>query len=321
MTMEAVIIGIFVFFTVFIALRAIVSFLGRGKEEIAQRMLNLTREGKINGKEKTDENKKPNRKLINALRLLTPKGVLDRAEHDLLQTDILLRPEELVMVQIGAVVGPSFAVFFLLGNVALAGFLAFAGAIIPTIYIRTAKTRRQKKFNDQLGEAMGIMANSLRAGFSFLQTLDSLHKETSPPLSIEFGRALREMKLGTPTELALHNMTKRVKSDDFELIVTAVGIQRQVGGNLAEILDNIAFTIKERLRIKGEVKTLTAQGKISGMIVGVLPVLLALVISVSNPDYISVLFRDTLGMLLLGSAVISQVIGVILIKRIINIEL
>jgi tight adherence protein B len=319
--MEAVKICVIVFFTVFVALRAVTSFIGRGKEEIAQRMLTLTRDGRINGDEKASESKKPNRRLINALRLFTPKGILDKAEEDLLQTDILLRPEELVFVQIGAVVVPSFAVFFLLGNAGLAAVLAIAGAIVPTLYIKSAKTRRHKKFNDQLGDAIGIMSNSLKAGFSFLQTLDSLHRETTPPLSVEFGRALREMKLGTPTEVALQNMTKRVHSDDFELIVTAVSIQRQVGGNLGEILDNIAFTIKERLRIKGEIKTLTAQGKISGIIVGALPILLGLVISVTNPSYMSILFRETLGMVLLGAAFVSQIIGIVLIKKIINIEI
>jgi len=128
------------------------------------------------------------------------------------------------------------------------------------------------------------------------------------------------MKLGTPTEEALHNMTRRVKSEDFDLIVTAVSIQRQVGGNMAEILDNIAFTIKERLRIKGEVRTLTAQGRISGTVIALLPILLAGFLAVVNPSYMMVLFTNPLGLIMLGGAAVSELFGYLLIRKIVNIN-
>ncbi|MBS4021932.1 MAG: type II secretion system F family protein [Dethiobacter sp.] len=319
--MDAVRITILIFFAAFIGLRAVTSLFGRGKEEIAQRMLTYTRDSSTMQKGEKDEGyKKPSGKIANAFRALTPKKILDKAEQDLMQTDILLRPEELIIIQAAAVVVPAIIALGVLENMSLAIILSAAGAITPTLYLRLAKVRRQKKFNDQLGDAVGIMSNSLRAGFSFLQTLDSLHKETTPPLSVEFGRALREMKLGTPTEEALQNMSKRVKSDDFDLIIVAVNIQRQVGGNLAEILDNIAFTIKERLRIKGEIKTLTAQGRISGIIVGVLPLVLGLFIFFTNPAHVKMLFTHPLGIIMLIAGLVSLLVGIALIRKIVNIE-
>ena len=312
-------IAVLIFLTVFIVLRGLASLLTKDKEEIAQRVATFTRDNRTQQEDKTDSGEK-GRPLLNILRILTPQKMLDKAEQELLQTDILLRPEELVFMQIGAVIFPFIFSLLIFENIGLAVLLSVLGVIAPSIFIKNAKLRRQKRFNEQLGDALSIMSNSLKAGFSFLQTLDSLQKEMGPPLSTEFNRALREMRLGTTTDEALYSMTKRVRSDDLELIVTAVNIQRQVGGNLAEILDNIAFTIKERLRIKGEVKTLTAQGRISGVIVGALPMFLAIIIFITNPSYMASLFKNPIGYFLIGGAIISELIGASLIKKIVDIE-
>jgi len=140
------------------------------------------------------------------------------------------------------------------------------------------------------------------------------------PLAMEFAKTLREINFGTTTEQALQNMVFRVESDDLDLMITSVLIQRQIGGNLAEILDNISNTLRERIRIKGEIKTLTAQGRISGIIIGLLPPILIGVLLLLNPNYIGVLLEKKIGILLLSVGALSEVIGVMIIRKIVNIE-
>jgi tight adherence protein B len=203
----------------------------------------------------------------------------------------------------------------------LAGFIgAIVGYMIPILLLHAKIERRTKAFNDQLGDTLILIANSLRTGYSFMQALEMVAREMPQPISIEFGRTLREMNLGVTTEDALNNLAKRINSDDLDLVITAVLIQRQVGGNLAEILDNIAVTIRERVKIKGEIKTMTAQGRISGMIIGIMPIGLGAIIYSINPEYIKILFTAPLGKMMLLGAVISEFFGILLIRKIVNIE-
>ncbi len=164
------------------------------------------------------------------------------------------------------------------------------------------------------------MSNSLRAGYSFLQAMDMVAREMSPPISEEFTSTMKEMSLGSPTETALATLSDRVGSEDLELVVTAVLIQRQIGGNLAEVLDNIADTIRERVKLRREIKTLTAQGRMSGIIIGVLPCALGVFLYAVNPEYISLLFTHPTGRLMVGLAVFGEFIGMLVIRRIIAIE-
>lgn len=315
-------ISLLVFSAVLLLVGVITGRAGQDKEEIAQRVRMVTGDGST-GQRSTDsaQKKNPFSGLSSLFRILTPNRVLAKVEADLVQADIPLKAEEMVLANLATAIIPSLFFYLLLGNEVLAVIMAVAGAYTPSLFISSARIKRLRKFNDQLGDALTIMANSLRAGFSFLQTMDSLSKELAAPISTEFARALREMRLGTTTEEALRNMADRIQSEDLELIVTAVTIQRQVGGNLAEILDNIGTTISERVRIKGEVKTLTAQGRISGTIVALLPLFLAGLISVMNPPYMALLFTHPVGLFLVGSAVIAELIGVMAIKKIVNIEL
>jgi tight adherence protein B len=315
-------VAILVFFVIFFAVQALTARVEGKSAEVVNRVKKFS--SPVRDIENKD-NKQVKKTLLTAFgtmfKVFTPKKFLDRMEADLVQADVLLKPEEMIFINLAAAVAPAIFAALVLQNIAAAVLLAPIGAIVPQVYLKSAKARRVKKFNDQLGDALMIMANSLRAGFSFLQTMDSLSKELAPPISVEFGRALKEMRLGTPTEEALHNMTQRIESDDLELIVTAVNIQRQVGGNLAQILDNIATTINERVRIKGEIKTLTAQGRISGTIVALLPVFLMLVISLMNPPYIGLLFSHPVGFMLLGAAIVSEFIGIMMIKKVVNVEM
>lgn len=201
---------------------------------------------------------------------------------------------------------------------------ALGGAVlflwIPFLIVRIRTRRRMKAFNHQLGDALILISNSLRTGYSFIQSFDLVAREMQPPMSEEFSRTMKEMNLGMTTEDALEKMTKRIPSNDLDLVITAVLIQRQVGGNLAELLDNLAHTIRERVTIRGHIRTLTAQGRISGIIISLLPLGIGGIIYYFNPEYIKVLFTHSVGSKLLMGACVSQVVGIFLVRRIVNIK-
>jgi len=241
-------------------------------------------------------------------------------EKELARADLPLRAEEFLLFTILGIVLASLALLMFTGSFVLMTLVLVVLLPLPYLTILRAKQQRLVKFSAQIGDALVIIANSLRSGFSFLQAMDLVRKEMPDPIAREFGRTFQEISLGTPTEQALQNMAERVGSDDLDMVVTAVLIQRQVGGNLAEVLDNIAHTIRERIRIKGEIKTLTAQGRISGLIVGLLPTALTILLFAINPKYISLLFTTTPGLLMLGAAFIAQATGFLIINKIVDIK-
>lgn len=196
---------------------------------------------------------------------------------------------------------------------------AIAGWLVPHYYVLWRARRRLQQFVNQLGDTIGLMANSLRAGYSLLQTMDLVARESSPPIADEFRRVVREVGLGVPLQEALEHMLRRVPSDDLDLLVTAIAINHEVGGNLAQILEVIGETIRERVRIKGEIRVLTAQQSLSGYVISLLPVGLAIVIFLLNPDYLGSLFTWPWICMPIG-AVISMVIGFFVMRRIVAIE-
>ena len=165
-----------------------------------------------------------------------------------------------------------------------------------------------------------MVANAMRAGFSFLQAMDLVSKEMEPPISDEFKHVMRDIGLGASVERALDDMDKRVGSPDFSLVVTAVLIQQQVGGDLAHILDTISDTIQDRIRMRREVRTLTAQGRMSGWVLAILPFGLGALISVMNPSYMEPLFTERVGQIAIGAAVVMVLIGFFVIQRIVDID-
>ncbi len=235
------------------------------------------------------------------------------------QAGVPLRIEEIVFT---ALFAAAVITFLIISNhVVQAVVVGIVAIFFPALWLASMRRKRLQKFNSQLGEALVLMANSLRAGFSFLQAMDLISKESPVPLRDEFSMVLREIQLGVPTEKALAGMAERIASADLEMMVTAVLIQRQVGGNLAEVLEKIAGTIKERVRIKGEIKTLTAQGRISGIIIGLLPMVLAAVLIFVNPEYIKVLISDPIGPVLIFFGLLSQLLGALMIKKIVSLGL
>ncbi len=160
------------------------------------------------------------------------------------------------------------------------------GAIAPRMYVKSQQRKRLQKFNDQLPDMLNLMVNGLRAGYSTMQALEAISKELPPPINDEFRRVVQELQIGIPMETALENLLRRIPSDDLDFVVTAINVQREVGGNLSEILDNISFTIRERIRIKGEIRVLTAQVRTSGTVLSFIPFGLTLVLWFLNPEYL-----------------------------------
>lgn len=255
-----------------------------------------------------------------ASKIFAAKEFTKKVEAELMRADIPLRGEEFVMINFMLMTAFGLLLTLLTRNAILGWLGVVAGFILPRVIVKRIKQKRIQRFNSQIGDSLVVMSNSLRAGFSFLQAMELVSREMPSPISVEFSRTLREMNLGTPTEEALLSLTNRIESEDLDLVITAVLIQRQVGGNLSEVLDGISHTIRERIRIKGEIRTLTAQGRISGIIVGVLPLAIGLILSVINPKYIGALFTDPVGWALLTVGVISMTIGAALIKKIVDIK-
>ncbi|TCS83332.1 type II secretion system F family protein [Tepidibacillus fermentans] len=192
--------------------------------------------------------------------------------------------------------------------------------IFPSIWLKNKIKKRKRLLEMQLPEMINMISNSLKAGYSLIQSLELLSQEMSAPLSEEIQRMLQEMRIGVPTEDALIHFNQRIDSQDLDLIITAMLIQRQVGGNLSEILDTIGETIRERIRIQGEIKSLTAQGRMSMIIFMLLPIGLGIFIGLSNPEYIKPLFVNPLGWAMMTLAFMGQIIGALLIKKITSIE-
>lgn len=197
---------------------------------------------------------------------------------------------------------------------------AFVGILMGFALLGMRIRRRRKKFTNQLGDMLTMVANALRAGFSFMQAFELISREMDAPMGREVQLVVNEVNLGNTLESALDNMQRRVASPDFELVVTAVLIQRQVGGDLASILDTISETIAERVRMRREVMALTAQGRASAMVVGLVPVALAGAMSIFNPNYLKPLIETDMGRMFVLGAIILELIGILIIRRIVDIK-
>ncbi len=239
----------------------------------------------------------------------------------LARADVKLRPREWYLIRVGTVLLLALIGFGLYRNLIFTAVGAVIGVFVPPLVLRFRERRRSRAFNDQLGDVLILLSNGLKAGYSFPQALASIARSANPPVAEEFARATREIQLGITTDEALGHMVQRIRSEDLDLVVTAVGIQRVVGGNLAEILDNIAFTIRERIRIKGEIRTLTAQARASSYIITALPIFLVLVLQALNPTYLAPLlsFKGPGPYVLMATAV-SIAFAFYVMQRIANIE-
>jgi len=254
------------------------------------------------------------------MKFISTTKLLKNLSDELSVASVPLKAEEFILIWILVTVLPSllFALFGLDVIICLA--LALIGLSIPPVLIKRAKSKKMSLFDSQLSDAISIMSNSLRSGFSLQQSMKSIAREMPDPISKEFSRTLREIQLGVSMENALGNLVLRIQNTDLELIVSAVLIQRQVGGNLAEILESISNTIKERLKIKKDVRVLTSSARMSGMIVGLLPVFLLCVLMLINPNYMKIFFTTQAGIFMLVVSVVLEIIGFSIVKKIVTIK-
>ena len=202
----------------------------------------------------------------------------------------------------------------------LAPLVGISLGALPFVWLWMAKKKRLKKFGQQLPEALELISRALRAGHSLGSGFQLVCSEMSEPLGPEFGAVFEEQNLGVPLEEALYNMTERVPNLDLKFFATAVVLQRQTGGDLAEILDKIGHLIRERFKIYGQIQALTGEGRLSGIVLLALPPALFVVMLRLNPKYVMVLFEDPLGIKLMTFAIISQVLGALVIRKIVNIK-
>ncbi len=251
--------------------------------------------------------------------------LFENISRDLARADLKLRPAEYIAVIVISIFG-----FGVVGFIISSGSMIFAfvgmlsGAFVPRMYVKTQEKGRLKRFNNQLSDMLNLTVNGLRAGFSTLQALEAVSRELPPPINEEFHRVVQEMQLGIPMEEALDHLLRRINSDDLDLVITAINVQREVGGNLAEILDSISFTIRERVRIKGEIAALTAQGRATAWVISAMPVILMGLLFLINREYIMQFFNPetrSCGIPLIVLAGIMVVTGFIATQKIVDIDI
>lgn len=248
----------------------------------------------------------------------------DGLAKQLARADLKLKPAEYIALMIILAVGVGFLVWFLAGQSIIFGIIGAAlGAYIPRLYVRRQQSLRLVKFGEQLPDMLNLMVNGLRAGYSTVQAMEAVGKELPPPISDEFRRVVQEIQLGVPMEQALDNLLRRIPSDDLDLTITAMNVQREVGGNLAEILDTISHTIRERVRIKGEIRVLTTQVMYSGRFLAMMPVFIALALWFLNRPYMMLFFDPEtrmIGIPLLAIGAIMIIAGYFVMTKIADIE-
>jgi tight adherence protein B len=248
---------------------------------------------------------------------------LIKMERELRLAESRLQPVDFIAIRI-ALAGLGFAgpFLFLPSPFGLiAGVIAaLVGMMLPQYWLNWRKEGRRKKLEEQLPDALVFVSNSLKAGFGLLQSLSMAADQLEHPIAKELDQTVYETNVGSSMDEAFLALGERCDSYDLDLVVTAVLIQRAAGGNLSEILENVAATMRERVRIRGEIRTLTAQQTLTGMVIAGLPVAVGGMFLVVSPDYITTLFTDTMGQVALGMAVILETIGVIVIRRILAIE-
>jgi len=253
-------------------------------------------------------------------RFAQAQGFGEKLDAQLEAAGISMRSGEFVVATVGAGLLGAVLGAAMLQNVILAAVIGVVGALVPTVILRMALGRRSEKMREQLPDVLTIMASSLRAGHSFLQALDTTAREIQAPADVEFQRLVAEIRLGRPAEDALEALADRVGSPDFRWAVLAVNIQREVGGNLAEILDNVSDTLRERAMMRRQIRVLTAEGRLSAWVLAILPFALALYMFAVNPKYISLLFTTQIGLFMLGVGGVLLVLGILWMRKIVDID-
>jgi tight adherence protein B len=214
----------------------------------------------------------------------------DRIARELARADLKFKVAEYYALIFISTVVVGLLAYIIQPN-AISGVIgAVIGFFIPRFYVKRQQAVRLQKFNDQLSDMLNLMVNGLRAGYSTLQAMEAVSRELPSPIRDEFHRVVQEMQIGISMEKALDNLLRRIPSEDLDFVITAINVQREVGGNLSEILDTISFTIRERVRIKGEIRVMTAQVRTSATVLSMIPVFLTIALWFISPEYIKSFF-------------------------------
>jgi len=307
------------------ALAVLLIFVGlslarRSSDQVIEERLDLY-SGRGGAEEKEATPRKKRRSAMDGLdEAMVRRGFAAHMRTDLARADLKLRVPEFMAVTVLSAVLFLLLGRLLFGSPLLAMVAGVIGFFVPRFYLGMRKGKRLNAFNDQLGDTITLLANSLRSGYSIVQSMETVANQLPNPMAGEFHRVTQEIGLGLHYEQALNNMLRRMPSDDLDLMITAINIQGKVGGNLAEILDTIGHTIRERVRIKGEIRVLTAQQMISGYVLSFLPVGLGLVLYMINKSYMGNMFSDPCGWIMIGASVLMIVGGFLIIRKIVNIE-
>ncbi len=245
---------------------------------------------------------------------------LDRLEGYLLRAGVPLKAEEMVLLSLMSGLTGFLLGILLIRNPVLSILTGIAGLAVPGIWVSQVKRKRIATLESQLLDSLVMMTNSLRAGHSFLQGIELVSREMDPPLATEFGKLLRENRMGVGIDESLMNLVDRVDSPDLELVVTGVMIQRQVGGNLAQVLENTASTIEKRIKTRARIRVATAQGRISAWIVSLLPFGLGFMVFGMYPDFGRIMLEEPIGIAMLAGGAILMAIGILVIRKVVNID-
>jgi tight adherence protein B len=253
-------------------------------------------------------------------RMAEAGGFSASLEGRLEQAGFPLKGGEFVVVTVLAFFGGGILSMLLTQPLPVVLVVSVLAGAVPSVMLRLSLRRREAKLRRQLPDVLTVMASSLRAGHSFLQALDTVAKEIDEPAATEFNRVVAEIRLGRPAEDALASMGDRIGSEDFKWAVLAINIQREVGGNLAEILDTVADTIRERDKIRRDVDTLTTEGRLSAYVLIAMPFVIALYMTLVNPEYIALLFTTGIGIAMTIVASCLMLAGIVWMRKIIDID-
>jgi len=248
------------------------------------------------------------------------RGATNMIENALEQSNIPLKAGEAIIAAIGLsmitfLVVTAFAKSAVWGVIGAAVLLVFS-----LLFVNNVAARQRKRFEGQLPDTLNLLATSLRAGYSLLQAIEAVGEEAPEPTRREFGRAIAEIRLGRQMDDALSDIAERMASQDFDWTVLAINIQREVGGNLAEVLQTTAETMVQRNRLRREMKALTAEGRISAIVLSVMPILLFVAISILNPGYLEPLLESTIGLVIIGGGLFFMVVGIVWMQKIVKVE-
>jgi len=275
--------------------------------------------------ENPEEEKKEDRRALDQIdKAISKRPFAQKTRLQLARADIKLTVAEYFVLQFLSPVAFFAVGFFLLfrGDIIMSIVAGFVGFFFPRIYVSRATSQRLSRFEQQLPDTLALWVNALRSGFSVLQAMEAISRDAPEPTATEFKRVVQEVQLGIDVEDALGHLLARVESEDLDLVITAVNIQREVGGNLAEILEVIGHTIRERIKLKGEIRVMTSQGRATGYLISFLPIVVAIFLNFIEPGFMNPMFENRLcGWPLLGIGLALIGMGMASIQKIVNIEI